>query len=255
MGYWRRLAELGLVPMQPAKKAPVPIKRSSKLSTPGITTYDSPDIPVTETSSLQSENSIFVDPENGLNLLNSNNSHPAPYTGVQYGADALQSPDDGESWDGTVHGVGGYNFGDPSTAISRSGRLYVGYIFSGGGQGISYSDDNGLNWSKRGVAPSPGGFGCMLDKNHLWIDNSLTSPYAGYLYDGWTVICSGVGSGQLQVSRSMDGGLAWQNPVTISTEVAAGSHNLGINLQTGPNGHHGNRQFHTCTFVRHRRNC
>lgn len=237
MGYWRRMAELGLVPVQPPKPATKAIQRSSKLSAPGIATYDSPDVPVTETNTLQSENSIFADPENELNILNSNNSHLAPYVGTQYGADALQSSDGGSSWEGTVQGAGGYNFGDPATAISRSGRMYVGYIFSGGGQGVSYSDDNGQTWHKRGVASAPGGLGSILDKNHLWIDNSLSSPYMGYMYDGWTVIGGGsAGSGHLQVSRSMDGGLAWQNPVTISDAVAAGSHNQGINLCTGPLG-------------------
>ena len=237
MGYWRRMAELGLIPVQPAKPAPAVIKRSAKLSAPGIATYDSPDIRVTETNTLQSENSIFVDPENGLNLLNSNNSHPAPYIGTQYGADALQSDNGGNSWDGTIVGVGGYNFGDPAVAINRSGRLFVGYIFSGGGQGISYSNDNGQTWLKRGVASAPTGFGSLLDKNHLWIDNSLTSPYLGNLYDGWTVIGSGTSSaGQVQVSRSMDGGLAWQMPALISSQVAAGSHNQGINIHTGPLG-------------------
>ncbi len=237
MGYWRRMAELGLIPVQPSKPAPPVIKRSTVLSAPGIATYDSPDIRVTETNTLQSENSIFVDPENGLNLLNSNNSHPAPYAGTQYGADALQSADGGNSWDGTIAGVGGYNFGDPAVAISRSGRLFVGYIFSGGGQGISYSNDNGQTWQKRGVASAPSGFGSLLDKNHLWIDNSPTSPHMGNLYDGWTVIGSGsTSSGQLQVSRSMDGGMAWQMPALISSQVAAGSHNQGINIHTGPLG-------------------
>ncbi len=236
MGYWRRLAELGLVTVQPAKPVPFSIPKSSKLSAPGITTYDSPDIPVTETNTLQSENSIFVDPVDGISLLNSNNSHPAPYIGTQFGADALQSEDGGLTWGGTVQGVAGYNFGDPATAIGRSGRMYVGYIFSGGGQGISYSDDNGQTWKKRGIAAAPGGMGSILDKNHLWIDNSLSSPFAGYLYDGWTVIGGSTGSGYIEISRSMDGGLAWQNPVTISDQVMAGSHNQGINLHTGPLG-------------------
>jgi len=237
MGYWRRMAELGLIPVQPAKPKPAVIKRSVLLSAPGIATYDSPDIRVTETNTLQSENSIVVDPENGLNLLNSNNSHPAPYIGTQYGADALQSDDGGTSWGGTIAGVAGYNFGDPAVAISRSGRWFVGYIFSGGGQGISFSSDQGQTWQKRGVASAPSGFGSLLDKNHLWVDNSLTSLYLGNLYDGWTVIGSGsTNSGQLQVSRSMDNGLAWQMPAIISNQVAAGSHNQGINIHTGPLG-------------------
>jgi hypothetical protein len=236
MGYWQRLAELGLVPVQARIRAARPVQKSSVLMAPGLLSGDSPDIPVTETYSLQSENSIFADPSDPDQLLNSNNSHPAPYIGSQYGADALTSADGGQNWEGTVQGAGGYNFGDPATAISRSGRRYIGFIFSGGGQGISYSDDQGQSWHKRAVASAPSGFGSLLDKNHLWVDNSLTSPHEGNLYDGWTVIGSGAGSGQLQVSRSTDGGLAWQMPVQISTAVAAGSHNQGINLSTGPLG-------------------
>ncbi|MFZ4545901.1 MAG: T9SS type A sorting domain-containing protein [Bacteroidales bacterium] len=236
MVYWRRMAELGLVPVQPAKPAPAPLKRTSKLSAPGITTYDSPDIPVTETNSLQSENSIFVDPIDGIRLLNSNNSHPAPYTGAQYGADALQSPDGGTTWEGTVQGAGGYNFGDPAVAISYTGRMFVGFIFSGGGQGVSYSDDNGQTWHKKGVASAPGGVGSILDKNHLWVDNSLSSLYKGFLYDSWTTVGGGTTSGEIQVSRSMDGGMAWQMPVLISKAIDAGSHNQGVNLHTGPDG-------------------
>jgi hypothetical protein len=236
MVYWRRMAELGLVPVQPAKRAPAALKRSSKLSAPGITTYDSPDIPVTETNSLQSENSIFVDPNNGIRLLNSNNSHPAPYSGAQYGADALQSPDGGATWEGTVQGAGGYNFGDPAVAISYTGRMFVGFIFSGGGQGVSYSDNNGQTWNKKGVASAPGGVGSILDKNHLWVDNSLSSPNKGFLYDSWTTVGGGTTSGEIQVSRSMDGGMAWQMPVLISKAIDAGSHNQGVNLHTGPNG-------------------
>ena len=235
MGYWRWMAELGLVAVQPAKPVPPALQRTSKMVAPGTSTYDSPDIPVTETNTLQSENSIFVDPENADNLLNSNNSHPAPYIGTQFGADALLSPDNGATWEGTIEGAGGYNLGDPTTAISRSGRMFVGYIFSGGGQGVSYSDDHGQSWHKRGVASAPPGIGSMLDKNHLWIDNSLTSPYMGTLYDAWTVF-GGNGTGYIEVSRSTDGGMAWQIPSKISNAVQAGSHNQGINLQTGPLG-------------------
>lgn len=236
MGYWRQLVEYGLVTVQPAKKAPLPLLKSTLISTPGIATYDSPDIPVTDNNSLQSENSVFTDPSDASFIVNSNNSHPAPYVGTQFGADALQSADGGQSWEGTVQGVGGYNFGDPATAINLQGRMFIGTIFSGGGQGIAYSDDRGITWKKKAVAPSPGGLGSILDKNHLWVDNSPDSPYEGNLYDGWTVFGSDDGSGHLQVSRSLDNGMAWQNPKTISDNVAAGSHNQGINIHTGPLG-------------------
>lgn len=235
MGYWRRMADFKLVTVQPPAPLPPAQFKGTKLAAPGIATYDSPDIAVTESKTLQSENSVFVNPSNNQHILNSNNSHPAPYVGSFYGADAFSTSDGGQNWEGTFKGPNGFNMGDPTTAISLSGRMYVGYIYSNGGQGISYSDDGGATWKVRAVAPAPGGIGTILDKNHLWIDNSINSPYVGYLYDGWTAF-GGTGTGHIEVSRSMDGGLAWQQPVKISTGVAANSHNQGINLHTGPNG-------------------
>jgi len=235
MGYWRRMAELKLVTVQPPAPIPAAVFKGSRLEAPGIATYDSPDIPVTESKTLQSENSIFADPADPRHILNSNNSHPAPYVGSFYGADAFSTSDAGQMWEGTFKGPNGFNMGDPTTAVSLSGRMYVGYIYSNGGQGISYSDDRGATWKVRAVAAAPGGIGTILDKNHLWIDNSTTSPFVGNLYDAWTAF-GGTGTGHIEVSRSMDGGLAWQQPVKISAGVAANSHNQGINLHTGPNG-------------------
>lgn len=235
MGYWRRMAELKLVTVQPPAPVPAAIYKGSKLAAPGIATYDSPDVPVTETKTLQSENSIFADPSDNNHILNSNNSHPAPYVGSFYGADAFSTADGGQEWEGTFKGPNGFNMGDPTTAISLTGRMYVGYIYSNGGQGISYSDDQGATWKVRAVAPAPGGIGTILDKNHLWIDNSTSSPYVGNLYDSWTSF-GGTGTGNIEVSRSMDDGLAWQQPVKVSAGVAANSHNQGVNLHTGPNG-------------------
>lgn len=234
MSYWRRMASLGLVPVQPDLKAPLGVYGTSKLVGRGVMTDDSPDIAVTTENSTQSENSIFVNPMNNEQVLQSNNSTPRPANTV-YGANAFMSADAGLGWDGSIYGAGGGNSGDPSTAISLSGRYYVGYIHSSGGQGVSYSTDQGVTWSAVLVAPSPPGFGSMLDKNHMWIDNSPISPYSGYLYDAWTAF-GGTNDVQIGISRSTDEGLTWSTPVYVSQSVNAGSHNQGVNLQTGPNG-------------------
>lgn len=235
MGYWKRMAQWGLVPVTPPRKIPDPVYKSSLITDAAVATPDSPDIPVTQLNSTQSENSVFINPNNRFNVLNSNNSSINPYPGYFFGADDFFSFDGGTTWDGQVHGAGGYNMGDPSTAINSLGRWYVGFIHSGGGQALAYSNDNGATWKVRAIASPPDLTGGLLDKSHLWIDNSEDSPYKSYMYDGWTVI-TGPDDGKLQISRSTDKGLAWQMPVTISDSVHARSHNQGVNISTGPNG-------------------
>jgi hypothetical protein len=109
------------------------------------------------------------------------------------------------------------------------GRQYIGYISLSFGMGVAYSSNNGTNWT--GVNLPAGG---SLDKNHLWIDNSPTSPYEGNLYNAWTQFSSPYG--EIEVMRSTNDGVSWTNEVAISTSVPAGSHHQGVNLQTGPNG-------------------
>ena len=69
------MAEKGLVPYN----AEVPVKpaeyKGSQIEIKGITITDSPDVPVTSlTNVTESENSVFVDPDNNQYVLNSNNS-------------------------------------------------------------------------------------------------------------------------------------------------------------------------------------
>jgi hypothetical protein len=234
MSYWRRMASLGLVPIAPDVKAPLGKYTGSQLSGRSVMTEDSPDIPVTTVSSTQSENSIFVDPNNSQALLQSNNSTPNPVSGI-YGANSFLSPDAGSTWGGSVQGAGGENSGDPATAIGLNGWYYVGYIHSSGGQGVSYSTNQGQTWTPVLAAPSPGGWGSLLDKNHMWIDNSPTSAYSGHLYDAWTSF-GGSNDAEIEINRSTDQGLTWSTPVNISSAVNAGSHNQGVNIHTGPNG-------------------
>lgn len=234
MSYWRRMASLGLVPVAPDYPAPYGTFTGSKLTGKSVLTDDSPDIPVTTVNSTQSENSIFVDPNNPSAVLNSNNSTPRPVSGI-YGANDFWSSDAGSTWGGHVQGAGGENSGDPATAIGLNGWYYVGYIHSSGGQGVSYSTNQGNTWTPVLAAPAPSGFSALLDKNHLWIDNSISSPHEGNLYDAWTNF-GGNNDTEIEIIRSTNQGLAWSTPVNISSAVNAGSHNQGVNLQTGPNG-------------------
>ncbi|MEI7983058.1 MAG: sialidase family protein, partial [Bacteroidota bacterium] len=231
MGYWREMASQGLVPVAPV----IPVEKGtftgSKIEARGVLRLDSPDIPLTTENSTQSENSIFADPSDKNHVLNSNNSTQNP-VGSLYGANDFYTFDGGATWGGEIQGAGGSNSGDPTTAISNTGRMYVNYIHNNYGQGISYSDDFGQNWTTKQVAPNPGS---MCDKNHMWIDNSISSPYEGNLYVAWTNF-GGSNDAEIGIARSTNDGVTWSSPLSISNAINAGSHNQGVNLQTGPDG-------------------
>ncbi len=229
MVYWMNMLKKGYIEPTPTVEVMPAIYTSSKIHAPGVRTDDSPDVPVTGLNCTQSENSVFVNPNDNKNILNSNNSTPNPVGIIIYGATDFYSFDSGENWEGELEGAGGENFGDPATAISLDGRYYVGYISSNYGQGVSYSTDQGQTWTP--VQVDVGG-----DKNHLWVDNSLSSPYQGYLYDTWTRIAAGSDYMEVAFKRSTDGGATWSPRIIISSAVNAGNMNQGVNIHTGPDG-------------------
>ncbi len=228
MGYWRKMAELGMVPVQPPTNIPASKYKGSRVTLKSVLIDDSPDVPVTELSSTQSENSIAVDPSDKNVLLNSNNSGNFPNTSSIYGANYFESPDMGTTWTGQLQGAGGGNSGDPAACINLNGRYFVGYIDNAYGQSVSYSDNQGTNWSVVKVAT--GSMFNMLDKNHLWVDISPTSTYKGNLYNGWMY------NNQIYVSRSNTNGTSWSTSVSVSNACNAGSHNQGVNFKSGPDG-------------------
>ena len=232
LNYWVKAAEKGLIPFNPDVETKPAVFTGSSIDAFGVLTEDSPDVPVTEINSTQSETSIFVDPNDPTVVLNSNNSAPNPFSGSFWGANDLFTLDGGETWKGEVQGAGVGNSGDPTTSIGLNGRWYVNYISSAGGMGVSYSDDQGENWTPVTVAPNPGD---LADKNHMWIDNSASSPYEGSLYVAWTNFGGGDDT-EIGIAYSHDNGESWTVNSNISAAVGAGSHNQGVNLSTGPNG-------------------
>jgi hypothetical protein len=225
------MAEAGYIPFNPDVRVKPGVYTGNKIKAFSVLTDDSPDVPVTEINSTQSENSIFVDPNDNLVVLNSNNSTQNP-VGNLYGANDLYSFDAAETWEGEVQGAGGSNSGDPTTAIGLNGRWYVNYIDNPGGMGVSYSDNQGQSWTTKTVAPNPGE---LADKNHMWIDNNSDSPYEGNVYVAWTNF-GGPDDAEIAISVSTNDGVTWSTGVAISYDVNAGSHNQGVNIQTGPNG-------------------
>ena len=237
--YWFRMAQKGLVPFDP----PIPASAAEDkgtMITSDVFNQNSPDITIwSAANQTQSENSVFIDPDNNMSILNSNNS--TYWTGSTvtsiYGSDYLFSSNAGQSWTGSINGAGGSNSGDPTTAISISGRNYVGYITNAAGQGVAWSD-NGTTWNPVVVSTLVNPVtNDLLDKNHLWIDNKVGSSYQGYVYDAWTRFnASHVNNTDIEFSRSTNNGVSWSTPLNISNAIAAGSHNQGVNIQTGPAG-------------------
>ncbi len=232
MRYWKKAAELGLTPVEPYHDVPKGTFLSTKIEAKSVVRADSPDVPVTSQSSTQSENSIFVDPTNPDHVLQSNNSTQNP-VGSLYGANYFFSYDFDSTWGGSIQGAGGNNSGDPATAIGLGGRQYVGFINSSGGQGVSWSN-NGTTWAAV-QAGTPPGDDDILDKNHLWIDNSPTSPYEGNVYNAWTAF-GNANNLDIEFVRSTDDGLSYSSHLNISSAINAGSHNQGVNISTGPDG-------------------
>jgi len=231
LNYWLDKAKQGLVPYNPETKI-IPARfTGSKIIASGVLTEDSPDVPITTINSTQSENSVFVDPNDPETILNSNNSSENPL-GFIYGADEFHSHDAGEIWEGKIEGVSGDNSGDPAAAIGLDGRWFINYISLYGGVGISYSENQGSTWTSKMISPNPG---IMADKNHLWIDNIAISPYIGNLYVAWTEY-GGLLDTEIAVALSHNHGANWTSKKAISTDILAGSHNQGVNLSVGPHG-------------------
>ncbi len=234
ISYWQKMAKLGLVEFNKKIEVPPAVFTGSEITLPGGQTITSVDIPIINSTTVtQSENSVFVNPQDPNKVLNSNNSTDNPVTQI-YGSSGFMTSDGGNTWSGQFQGTGGTNNGDPAAVIDMLNRYYVGYIAFNNGQGVAYSTDEGATWTHVQIANTS--FGGLLDKNHLWADNMWSSPYLYNLYSAWTNLDGGTNYGEIEFSRSTTNGTSWSTPITISSAIAAGSHNQGVNLKTGPNG-------------------
>src|SRR5262245_2000250 len=202
-------------------------------SGPGVA---GPDIPIsTSTDRSLSENSIAVHPSDPSILLCGNNASSLPFNtsrDVQVG----WSTDGGRTWTNLMNGPAGrQSFCDPAVAIDRAGRFFVAYNTSDRGQGVALSTDLGATWRHVQVARAPAGG--ALDKPHLAIDTSPTSPFEGRVYLSWTRAGSPLDGGtsdlSIHCSRSEDHGSTWSAPALLSPTTG---HKTGSNLAVGPDG-------------------
>jgi len=137
------------------------------------------------------------------------------------------SDNSGETWSGS----NGRPFlftvaGDPSTAFSSNGNLFISTITpSADGYFMYKSMNQGQSWSvQRGCTTNYHSF----DKEMIACDNSNTSPYKDNLYCVWTEFNS---TTSVMFNRSTDGGNSFSQPITLENGWGQGA-----NVQTGPNG-------------------
>jgi len=189
-------------------------------------------LPTTNTT--QSELSIDIHPTNPNILFAGSNGTSWPVSGV-YGTGIYWTTNSGTTWTGSDNPApyfGTDNSGDPAAVIGTNGYFYMGYIDNPGGQGISRSTNNGVNWTSYTVTPLPGAGG-LADKNHLMIDKKVGSTFENRLYAAWTDF-GGVNEDNICLKYSTDLGQTWSVIKNISDTL--NSFNQGVNIQTGPNG-------------------
>jgi Secretion system C-terminal sorting domain len=228
--YWKKMAELGLSKLNPV----VPVEKAdfkgSQLFSPLLAITNSPDVVIVNTAGItQSENSVAINPSNIAKALNSNNSQSGSFLGTS----GFMTNTQGASWTGSINGTGGGNSGDPAADISNTNRYYVGFISSTLGQGVATSTNEGATWQAFTVATAAPGQ--ILDKNHLWVDKSVTSPFVNNVYAAWTDF-NGVNNQRIVFARSTNGGVNWSGGINISGAVGGTSLHQGVNINSGPNG-------------------
>ncbi len=197
--------------------------------------------PLPTTNTTQSEMSIDVHPLDPNIIFGSANTTNWTSNGVTntYGTGVYFSHNKGKNWIGSDDPSFGWNAGDPASIIGTNGYFYEGFIDGGEndlGQGIVRSTDFGNTWTRYVVAPGPK-YPDLLDKNHLWIDKQVGSPYENRLYSAWTKFQIGDPNDlEIELRYSIDFGETWSESINISQDILAGSHNQGVNISSGQNG-------------------
>jgi len=226
---WINWAKRGLAPNFRTTGPFTPAKnQSSRIGASAASFVNSPDVAITNGNE-QTENSVFVNPNNLANAINSNNSKVA---GI-YRTSAFSTFNTGASWSG-INSVEPNSYADPAVVIDNNNNWYVNYITQGLKQSVAKSINNGVSWTITQSADP--GAGLLADKNHFMVDNSITSQYQGYLYNAWTKFYSaGADNQKVHINRSVDGGATWSANNNLSS--ALGSYlDQGVNIQTGPAG-------------------
>ena len=102
---------------------------------------------------------------------------------------------------------------------------------------VSISDDHGASWYDPIVAAASNGY-TFNDKEAIWADRTMDSPYFGRVYISWTQFRGIPGCAEpVMFAYSADGGLTWSRPNQLSS-----AHNCGLGgrqgsaIRSGPDG-------------------
>ena len=208
-----------------------------------------------EPNKMQNESSIAVNPKNPKNLIAS---------AVDYRANSSTwvyvSSDGGVSWRNLNLGKPYPNWrstNDPSVYFDNEG---IGYLCYGGfgdvlnsdaglvgenGVFIAKTTDEGITWKAHIPVIIHLGSQTMdstfEDKYYVQVDNSTSSPYHRQLYVPWKRVTPRDSATQIVISKSVDFGETWSNPVNISHRVTGSSEDTTFGqsfplASTGPDG-------------------
>ena len=107
---------------------------------------------------------------------------------------------------------------------------------------VSYSDDDGVTWSAPVLATTKDNPNDFNDKESIWVDNNVASPYFGRVYVTYTEFRSftftGYGNEPVMVAISTDGGASFGAPKQLSPAGNNGTGNgrQGSAVRSGPDG-------------------
>ena len=104
---------------------------------------------------------------------------------------------------------------------------------------VSYSDDNGVNWSAPILGTTKLNPNDFNDKEAIWVDDLPSSPFFGRVYLSWTEFRSAGGSPEpIDVAVSTNGGASFGAPQQLSPAANAptGNGRQGSMVRSGPDG-------------------
>lgn len=161
-------------------------------------------------SCTKSENMVFANTSNPLNIVvNYNDHNGSSYGGTSYSNDGGTTFT--EIQPAPFASGHGENLGDPLVVYNtKLGEFFAGDLVTGcGGQGIGlWTSTNGQTWTT-GACPHSG---FSDDRPSMWVDNESTSGTYGRMYISWNNFAVGVGA--LSVTYS-DDGKTWSAPVLV----------------------------------------
>jgi hypothetical protein len=204
LGAGRVLIECGLAQGgQPGKAAKFPLMPPNiQVSNRSCTS---------STSCTKSENMVFANVTNPLNIVVNYNDHNAgQYSGTSVSNDGGAtftelSPPPFASGHGS-------NLGDPIVVYNaKLGKFFAGDLATGcGGFGVgTWSSTDGTTWTLSACAHNGG----SDDRESMWVDNEPTSGTYGRMYVSYNDFT--IGQGALGVVSS-DDGVKWSKPVIVN---------------------------------------